>query len=383
MSGELAAALYAATQTPLDAPLQIIAADARLRDALITKVPLWEDRGWIGIANAPLWQQLVNRLRQRIAVTTIKPAHEEHEKALIKKAKERAQQALLLNNVTTLAEQPSGPFTVSGVKLAALTQSLAYKGIRAKKDAPIRRGRDRNLRDIQEHFKTTYNTRLSEQDIWKGVRHVDIRNQIKDFLWKTLHNAHRCGSFWLNIPGYEERARCSWCGQTESIEHILTECTAPGQMTIWNMTRSLWENKGLRWQSPSTSEILGLGCRKWSYNDKKQNHGATRLWRILISESAFLIWKLRCERVIGHEEEERWAHSSNELRSRWASTMNQRLHLDAATTHPRFGRKALRRDIYADTWHDAVVDNRALYTHRSREGVLVGIPSAGYELDPG
>ncbi|KAH9835471.1 uncharacterized protein C8Q71DRAFT_837434 [Rhodofomes roseus] len=144
----------------------------------------------------------------------------------------------------------------------------------------------------------------------------------------------------------------------------------------------------IAWFLFKTSEVRnifpdGLGCRKWSYNDKKQNHGATRLWRILISESAFLIWKLRCERVIGHEEEERWAHSSNELRSRWASTMNQRLHLDAATTHPRFGRKALRRDIYADTWHDAVVDNRALYTHRSREGVLVGIPSAGYELDPG
>lgn len=188
MSGELAAALYAATQTPLDAPLQIIAADARLRDALITKVPLWEDRGWIEIANAPLWQQLVNRLRQRIAVTTIKPAHEKHEKDLIKKAKERAQQALLRNNVTTLAEQPSGPFTISGVKLAALTQSLAYKGIRAKKDAPIRRGRDRNLRDIQEHFKTTYNTRLSEQDIWKGVRHVDIDEQ--GVVWRSLRQGY-------------------------------------------------------------------------------------------------------------------------------------------------------------------------------------------------
>jgi len=53
-----------------------------------------------------------------------------------------------------------------------------------------------------------------------------------------------------------------------------------------------------------------------------QSHlrGASRLLKILTSESAFLIWALRCERVI-HEKN----HTHQEIKSRWLNIINSRL----------------------------------------------------------
>ena len=48
--------------------------------------------------------------------------------------------------------------------------------------------------------------------------------------------------------------------------------------------------------------------------------GAARLLQILISESAHLIWVLRCERVIQDR-----PHSAGEIRLRWLRSINARL----------------------------------------------------------
>ena len=51
--------------------------------------------------------------------------------------------------------------------------------------------------------------------------------------------------------------------------------------------------------------------------DKK---GTDQLWRILISESAHLIWVLRCEHVINEA-----LHSAEEIMSRWFKAIHLRL----------------------------------------------------------
>jgi hypothetical protein len=48
--------------------------------------------------------------------------------------------------------------------------------------------------------------------------------------------------------------------------------------------------------------------------------GATRLLQILISESAHLVWVLRCERAI-----QECTHTPSEIRHRWLRTINARL----------------------------------------------------------
>ena len=54
--------------------------------------------------------------------------------------------------------------------------------------------------------------------------------------------------------------------------------------------------------------------------------GASRLLCILISESAHLIWVLRCERVIQERQ-----HSENEIKARWLRAINAKLTNDNIT----------------------------------------------------
>jgi hypothetical protein len=67
----------------------------------------------------------------------------------------------------------------------------------------------------------------------------------------------------------------------------------------------------------------------------KPQQGKNRLYRILMSESAFLIWKLRCERRITKEDNPEKFHSETEIHNRWVATINSRLNL--ATMNPRMG----------------------------------------------
>ena len=55
-------------------------------------------------------------------------------------------------------------------------------------------------------------------------------------------------------------------------------------------------------------------------NQRKMHLGATRLLRILVSESAYLIWTLRCEHVIREK-----THSRLEIKKKWTQAINRRL----------------------------------------------------------
>jgi hypothetical protein len=79
--------------------------------------------------------------------------------------------------------------------------------------------------------------------IWKSIRNKEITRKIREFLWKFMHNAHKCGKFWDNIPGFEQRALCPACNEEETMEHILLECNAPGQNIVWKLTKELWLRK--------------------------------------------------------------------------------------------------------------------------------------------
>ena len=54
--------------------------------------------------------------------------------------------------------------------------------------------------------------------------------------------------------------------------------------------------------------------------------GATRLLKILISESAYLIWTLLCERTIREQ-----VHTDREVNARWRQAINKRLTEDKIT----------------------------------------------------
>jgi ribonuclease HI len=125
-------------------------------------------------------------------------------------------------------------FVHTGAKLATMTQASLYMGILEQKKSQERMGTIVNLDLTRWAIKDLSDKLPIDSAIWKSIRNKDITRKIREFLWKSMHNAHKCGKFWNNIPGLEQRATCPVCNEEESMEHILLECNAPGQKKSGN-----------------------------------------------------------------------------------------------------------------------------------------------------
>jgi hypothetical protein len=55
------------------------------------------------------------------------------------------------------------------------------------------------------------------------------------------------------IPNYKQRAIRLKCGVPDIMDHIFTNCDAPGQKIIWDLAKQLWQKKGLQWPEPELS----------------------------------------------------------------------------------------------------------------------------------
>ncbi|PCH33462.1 hypothetical protein WOLCODRAFT_62648, partial [Wolfiporia cocos MD-104 SS10] len=98
------------------------------------------------------------------------------------------------------------------------------------------------------------------------------------------------------------------------------------------------------------------------------------LYRIVVSESAHLIWTLQCAHRIEHLDDPVHYPSHAEISHRWLRAMNTRLHLDQELTRLKFSRRALSRSLVLDTWTGTLRDQRGLpHNWLSCREVLVGI----------
>src|ERR1700738_4744935 len=199
------------------------------------------------------------------------------------------------------------------------------------------------------------------------MQNKDITRSIREFLWKCLHNAHKCGKFWEKIPNFEQRSICPSCKIEESMEHILLECIAPGQATIWNIAKTLWQLKHNYWPRITYGTITGCSMSNYTNDKGHKLKGKNRLFRIIVSESAHLIWRLRCERRIQNDDNPESFHSETEIHNRWVAKMNNRLTLDCLTTNKE-------RWLVLQTWEGTLLDHNHLPNNWIRQtGVLVDI----------
>lgn len=167
-------------------------------------------------------------------------------------------------------------------------------------------------------------------------------------------------------------ARWQWqCGAQETMEHILIICNAPGQKEVWEIASELWMKKTQQHLRPSFNEVMSCGLYTSRNQDGKIQRGETRLYQIIVSESAHLIWKLRNDRVIN----EKNPASQQEIRNRWVHAMNTRLAMDCLTSNrEKYGTKALKKPLILSTWHKVLLNEDMLPKDWTREtGVLVGI----------
>ncbi|KAG2748918.1 ribonuclease H-like protein, partial [Suillus brevipes Sb2] len=379
--GELVAVLVALqTANPLT-PVKIITDSKYVINGLNFHLDNWENTGWINIANAQLFKAITYQLRRRPAQTTFQWVKGHNQVMGNEKADQLAQEGA--SRMTTDAINTYIPrnFDLQGAKLSKITQKLAYTALMNKKQIEYKRPTLCML-DMTRYALETVTTTLETDDtIWRNCRNKDLSKKVQSFIYKTLNNAFRIGDFWKQVPTFEHRARCHQCGEEpESMEHILTQCDNQNRKKIWNLAKNLWPNKYGPWPEPTIGLILGSGSISLpntpaqNESEEKQGagiKGASRLLKILISESAYLIWVLRCEKAIRDQ-----THTEEHTIKRWTNIINQRLQLDRATAY-RTKRSHKTTSTVHHTWTDVIDINTHKHdtnnTWVTNLEVLVGI----------
>ena len=335
--GEIAAIVRALEKAPNYIPLSLVTDSRYVIDRLTKHLTEWEDKGWIEVKNKEWFKKAAYLLRKRSAPTTFRwvkghsdETGKEESNALTKQGADKAE-------LDEFSLEIPAHFDVQGAKLATITQALAYRGLREAEDPLSRRTTTRNLDLIRRDIQQQNGELETNEAIWQSLKGHLIRLKIQDFIYKAIHGTHKIGRYWLNIENFHHRCECTTCGSDETLDHILIECPSETKTLIWSAAQNLWPHDYELWPNISTGVILGCGLieikttRPLMDNQPPQdpptptiNAGVTRLAKILVSEAAYLIWTLRCDRVINDHQ-----HSENEVGAAWRRVINRRLAEDA------------------------------------------------------
>jgi ribonuclease HI len=345
----------------------------------------FEDDGYIGTPNADLIQATVARARARPGITKLKwvKGHNGHSRN--EGADQCANEGACKADPDFIDIDVPPELKLTGARLSKMKQSTAYRAIReiTAQGYTKRTRTKQNIEKAQDQAEETFGIRPTECALWMSMNHKDFPKEIRYFLWMTAHDAYMIGSNWKR-PGYKDefqkRGDCQHrdCnGALESMEHILTQCNYNGQAEIWKLTKNLWERKfpGKDWRMPTLGTVLSCGVAYFTNEKGKRKSGHERLYRIMIAEAAYLIWKMRCDRVINKDNAE---PTTEEVINRWNKMMNERLALDCSITQQKYGKKGLPKPVVLRTWQGTLKDENQLPDDWTGvPGVLVGNAAAG------
>ncbi|OJT14554.1 Transposon TX1 uncharacterized 149 kDa protein [Trametes pubescens] len=377
-TGETIAALLAARTRETEQPMLQVTDSKTVMTALTTRRSQLEDTGFIGQKNGDITLATIAAIRARKSHTAFKwvKGHNGHvgNEAADKLAATGAAKTV----EDDLADEINVPnsLKLTGAKLLSLTQKLAYRAVRDRKEAklPPRPTTARNIARIQNDLLETTGHKPTEEGVWKSLRKIDVSRECAQFMWKSIHDAFMVGKHWLRpkmSDELKERATCKLCGVTESMEHIIFDCIAEERKEIWGEVQGLW-NGAMRSQCELTwGTVFGAGCVTLEDERGIDMPYTGRLWTVLVTESAYLVWKLRCERVIQNEGR---PFTRTEVKNRWFATINGRLDLDRRTSVPWLGGEKLSEAAVDLIWRP-VIEDASLLPHDwvRNNGVLVGI----------
>jgi len=351
--GEIAAVVAALETIPPYQPARILTDSKYVIEGLTSHLEYWENDGWINIKNAQWFRKAAHLMRYRSAKTSMQwvKGHNgnqgnEGSDALAKQGANK-QRPDILN-----LEIPKD-LDIHGAKLPMLTQATAYRGILERKQPEPRNTSEKIIQLTRIAVRRVTGEAETNAAIWLSTRKKILRPIIQQFFYKTIHGTHLVGKYWRNINGYEDREICATCNETESMSHILTQCKEKNTQIIWLLAKNLWPHRNTPWPEVSLGTILGCGCIHLHPNRPRRNNqqpgrmtlqGPTRLLQILLSESAYLIWTLRCERVIQEKQ-----LSEEKIRRRWYRAINKRLTIDKVTT-TKIKRNDKFTKLIMETW---------------------------------
>ncbi|KAJ7220149.1 hypothetical protein GGX14DRAFT_355177 [Mycena pura] len=326
------------------------------------KLRRWEHEGWVGVQHSDVLRCVAAELKARKAPTYLRVAEPgTAARRACKQVSRRAKRAARSTAAAVWDMMLPPNAALPGLSLQDNRQKIFYRSIREEKTKKLapRASTERKLKVIREAVYDAFGRHVSNADIWNSVHVKDFLPRPAQFLWKCVHDAHKIGSFWTHIPECEDRAICTECGELEDLQHILVQCECPGRKLVWEAARALWLEREADWPEVSLGTILGCGLAEFRDTRGKIDLGARRLYRILMSESAYLIfpiiWRLRNECVIGRSGE---PASNEEIENKFKFVMNQRLQMDKVLANrPRRGKRpALPQKMVLATW-SGILDN--------------------------
>ncbi|KAJ6534231.1 hypothetical protein B0H19DRAFT_964508, partial [Mycena capillaripes] len=385
-AAEIYAALEAVRNADSNTTLTIVSSQGSVQDTMNNKLSTWEHEGWVKVKHRQVLRCLAAELKSRKGLTLFQKtepgsAAKEH----CRKAALLAKQAARGTAVCQIDFSVPNGMALPGMSLIENRQRSFYRGIREEKNrgVPTRAATQKQLDLVKKSAIESLEKHVSEGEIWTAARGKDILPRSAQFLWKSLHNAHKIGHYWTHIPECEDRAICQKCGVEESIDHILTKCESPGREIVWREVEKIWSKKNEIWTTPSLGVVLGSGLAEFRNDDGYRNEGAERLYRILMSEAAYLIWRLRNERVIQRDGE---PATEQEIVNRWNYHINYRLQVDITLANrPPEGKKpALTPKKVLETWSGTLDNESGMPANWLREPrVLVGSRAAQIQPSSG
>ncbi|KAI1791996.1 hypothetical protein LXA43DRAFT_888323, partial [Ganoderma leucocontextum] len=338
-----------------------------------------EDSGYIGKANAKLLRGATAAIRARRTTYTMKKVNGKNGQAERFDVTNLASDGPLkpVEDSIEIAEDPK--YKLSGAKVQAITQKLAYRAIRDQKDEKItqRPRTQNNLAKISQGAEIAFGRRVPDKSIWKGLRKNTITREARQFMWRTMHDGYMVGTHWMRSNMSDElkaRATCKVCNEIDSMDHILFECKAPERELIWKLLKRTWTQTKRRWFEPGWGTIFGAPSAVLKSPKGQRMREAEDLWTILATESLHLIWKLRCERVIQNDGE---PFTRTEIRNRWYATIEGRLDMErmVVAALPRTKKSRGKKiEQFEETWLPIIENTHKLpYDWATNCGVLVGI----------
>lgn len=225
-SGTLTVFLLGLRVVPVHAEAIILTAHPDLIRAL-DQTEEWGSAGVAKLGNSHLLHPILSEL-QNCAPIKLQQWGPTTDKGMISVTKALVKKVLIHD----------GRFTAQEVQLVAGSQKVFYKALTwsniyrsVEPQTAIR------IKVALTQFALNGSTPTSAE-IWKGIRHT---KNIRNFLWKVLHNSFTIGDHWSNIPNFGHQQHCRLCDETEMVRHILFKCgNSPSQKTIWSLAEKLW-----------------------------------------------------------------------------------------------------------------------------------------------
>jgi hypothetical protein len=279
-----------------------------------------EDEDWHNFPLREEWRVLLNILRQRTQRTTFIKSNQRSgsvEKAKLMATEALTDETILRPNLRTMKE-----FDIQGVRLRILTQKLAY-AFTSRENTEEAGGIKtlQNLIRAKDDIEEMTGMRPNDPQLWKGIKRIEPL-RASDFLWKMMHGRIKCGSWFRNMPQWEDKQYCP-CGQIEEMEHILLSCQENKTEELWNVIDIIWfKMTGTQFVKPTMGVILGIGSviiKKKTTEDPALSF----LYRVFVLTAVWVIWRNRNERVFND------IKPSQELQvTKWLGELKETIRID-------------------------------------------------------